>query len=101
MTQSDQVLKDILDEAVGILRKREEEKAQDANFNVFSILGMERREVETHSRFLYELLNPKGSHGCEHLFLSQFCETVLTQSGFGKGNKYVAQEVAFSESRAA
>lgn len=32
------------------------------NFNVFQILGMETKEVKTHSKFLAELLNPKGTH---------------------------------------
>ncbi|HEH9431069.1 TPA: PD-(D/E)XK nuclease family protein, partial [Aeromonas sobria] len=32
------------------------------NFNLFSILNIERDEVGTHSRFIYELLNPKGAH---------------------------------------
>ena len=31
-------------------------------FNIFSILKMETDEVKTHSAFLAELLNPKGSH---------------------------------------
>ena len=39
------------------------------NFNVFSILKMESKENETHSAFLGELLNPKGSHGFGSLFL--------------------------------
>ncbi|MGI5907458.1 MAG: PD-(D/E)XK nuclease family protein [Christensenellales bacterium] len=100
MVQSNKVSKDRLNEAVKILRERKEEveKAPGARFNVFSVLRMERREVETHSLFLYELLNPEGSHGCGDLFLQQFCEIVLPQSCFGKGDKYVAREVAFSES---
>ena len=33
------------------------------NFNIFKILKMETKEVKTHSAFLAELLNPKGSNG--------------------------------------
>ncbi|MGL6052212.1 MAG: PD-(D/E)XK nuclease family protein [Aeromonas salmonicida] len=43
----------------------EHEKASiqnGVNFNLFSILNIERDEVGTHSRFIYELLNPKGAH---------------------------------------
>jgi hypothetical protein len=98
MAQSNKVLKDILNKAVEILHEREAKKAPDAGFNVFSVLRIERREVETHSLFLYELLNPKGSHGCDDLFLDQFCKMVLTQSEFGEGAKRVAREVAFRES---
>lgn len=46
-------------------------------FNVFSILKMESAENKTHSAFLGELLNPKGSHGFGTLFLKLF----LTQIG--------------------
>ncbi len=47
------------------------------NFNIFSILDMERKEVETHSKFIYELLNPNGSHGQGELFLQLFLSSVL------------------------
>lgn len=36
---------------------------QGENFNLISLLGMERDEVRTHSRIVGDLLNPKGSHG--------------------------------------
>lgn len=46
------------------------------NFNIFRILKRETREVETHSAFIAELLNPKGSHGMKEklleLFITQF-----------------------------
>lgn len=47
-------------------------KATGLNFNLFSILGMETKEVKTHSAFIAELLNPKGSHGQSDLFLKLF-----------------------------
>jgi len=47
------------------------------NFNIFSILDMERKEVETHSKFIYELLDTKGSHGQGELFLQLFISGVL------------------------
>jgi hypothetical protein len=50
---------------------------QGENFNIFSILRMERKEVETHSRFIYELLNPKGKHGQKDIFLKSFAKNVL------------------------
>lgn len=42
------------------------------NFNLFSILQMESNEVATHSRFIAELLNPKGRHGQRDNFLKLF-----------------------------
>ncbi|ROI10774.1 hypothetical protein EGI11_02465 [Chryseobacterium sp. H3056] len=48
------------------------------DFNIFSIMSMESDEVFTHSAFLAELLNPKGSHGLEskplQLFIEQFLD---------------------------
>ena len=53
-------------------RLRAEKEAQGEFFNVFSVLGVERDEVRTHSAFLAELLNPKGSHGLKDAFLKLF-----------------------------
>ena len=44
------------------------------NFNIFSVLGIESKENKTHSAFLCELLNPKGSHMLGGIFLSNFLE---------------------------
>ena len=41
-------------------------------FNIFEILKAEHYEVTTHSAILAELLNPKGAHGCNDLFLKSF-----------------------------
>jgi hypothetical protein len=49
-------------------------EATGENFNIFSVLQMERNEVRTHSRFLAELLNPKGNHGQKDVFLKKFVE---------------------------
>tara|TARA_R110002033_G_scaffold66981_3_gene117968 strand:- start:15462 stop:16664 length:1203 start_codon:yes stop_codon:yes gene_type:complete len=46
------------------------------NFNVFSILKMESRENDTHSAFLGELLNPKGSHNFGNVFLQLFLNQI-------------------------
>ena len=42
------------------------------HFNIFKILGIARREVQTHSPILGELLNPNGCHGQKDLFLQLF-----------------------------
>src|SRR5688500_17218697 len=44
------------------------------NFNIFRILKVDSNEVRTHSAFLAELLNPKGSHGQKDVFLKLFIE---------------------------
>jgi hypothetical protein len=44
------------------------------NFNIFRILNLNTNEVRTHSAFIGELLNNKGSHGFGDLFLHLFIE---------------------------
>jgi len=46
-------------------------------FNVFAMLRPEDDEVNLHSRFLFELLNPQGAHGMGTAFLEKF----LAQAG--------------------
>ncbi|QIY83248.1 PD-(D/E)XK nuclease family protein [Chryseobacterium sp. NEB161] len=58
-----------INEAYKIVKKNTGE-----DFNIFKILGMERKEVKTHSKFLAELLNPKGSHLQGNIFLKLFAE---------------------------
>lgn len=60
-----------------ILKHQQEIKIlKGENFNVFSILKMESKENETHSAFLAELLNPKGSHLLNTRFLSLFLDEI-------------------------
>jgi hypothetical protein len=49
-------------------------KENAPNFNIFSILGLERYEERTHSTFLAYLLDPFSDHGQGHLFLRTFLE---------------------------
>lgn len=45
-------------------------------FNVFTLLRPPEDEVHLHSRFLYELLNPQGTHGMGARFLALFLDQV-------------------------
>ena len=71
----------LLEQAKIILDTREKTlKPAAENFNMFSILNMEANEVDTHSRMLFELLSPSGSHGKGNRFLREFFELVLHKS---------------------
>lgn len=66
-------LKNLLSQVSQVLIKYEEIAAVTGeNFNVFKILKLTTNEVRTHSAFLAELLNPKGSHGMRNSFLKLF-----------------------------
>lgn len=59
---------------ISVIRNKYDEiaKATGENFNIFSVLHLESDEVRLHSRLLGELLNPKGSHNQNELFLKLF-----------------------------
>ncbi|WP_066224980.1 PD-(D/E)XK nuclease family protein [Formosa haliotis] len=48
-------------------------------FNVFEVINVTTDEVRLHSRFLAELLNPKGTHGQGDLFLKHFVDQFKIQ----------------------
>ncbi|SHE30913.1 PD-(D/E)XK nuclease superfamily protein [Bacteroides luti] len=56
--------------------KKKIEKLKGETFNVFSILKMERMENNTHSAFIKELLDPKGTHLKDGIFLKLFLECI-------------------------
>lgn len=73
-----QSVRELLERTNGILdiRRRTPPKPGE-RFNVFSIMNMETKEVDTHCRLLYELLSPNGSHGMGGCFLEAFFDLVL------------------------
>ncbi len=65
----------------GVLEKARELRRRGADCNVFQLLRMEGSEDDLHSRFIAELLNPRGSHGQGDSFLRFFLETVGKTDG--------------------
>lgn len=49
-----------------------------SDYNVFNVLGINAKEVIM-CRFLADLLNPEGQHGCGILFLKSFMQNVLKE----------------------
>ena len=54
--------------------------AKGEHFNLFSVLDIETKENKTHSAFLAELLNPKGSHKKGAIFLNHFLTEISHQN---------------------
>jgi hypothetical protein len=74
---SDFITQNLLTEVYSIRNKYEEiAKLTGENFNVFDILNRTAHE-NSHSAFIAELLNPKGSHGCSHAFLNLFIDRFI------------------------
>ena len=57
---------------------QEERNRKGENYNLFSILNIERYELK-HSALIANLLDPKGSHGCGDAFLRAFFEIALKE----------------------
>jgi hypothetical protein len=86
-------MKNSINQLKVIYEKHEElQKQTGEKFNIFSILNMERLEVRTHSAFLYEFLNPKGSHYQGTEYLKLFIEIVLDIEDFSFENIIVDRE---------
>lgn len=61
------------------LNELKNQQKPSENFNIFSTLGVEILETR-HSKFLAELLNPNGTHGCKDLFLKEFLSIELIKN---------------------
>lgn len=48
-------------------------------YNIFDVLNIRHRETKTHTPFLVNLLNPKGSHGQGLLFFNLFIKSVCPE----------------------
>lgn len=59
----------------------DKENKNGGSFNIFSILDKKNKEL-SHESFIYELINPKGSHKQGNLFLKIFLSEVLHLSDF-------------------
>ena len=75
MSERNQELQILLDRA-GVIKERYQQVNMDNEFNIFSILRKEHDEVGLHSRFICELLNPKGVHYQEDKFLKMFLDHI-------------------------
>ncbi len=84
-------IKQLLQSTGSIIEKHEEiARLKGENFNVFRLLELEYKEEELHSRFIAELLDPKGSHDQGTVFLKMFLEKVvdtLPSENFPGGRK--------------
>ncbi len=66
-------------------------KLDTNNFNIFSLLKKESDEVYLHSMFIFELLNPEGSHQQGNKFLKIFVEK-LGFNDFYLSNIFIEKE---------
>lgn len=65
---------------------REHNKQTASQFNIFHVLGVERKEVII-SAFIANLLDPEGSHGQGSLFLKEFYKLLKARRGKNPSSK--------------
>jgi hypothetical protein len=98
MTVSTEKVKQVLNSTKTLIaHKREKEVLLGEKFNIFTILKMERKENETHSAFISELLNPKGTHFKGSTFLRLFLsilenDTIDLDSAKVKTEHYIGKK---------
>ncbi|MBV0931732.1 PDDEXK-like family protein [Marinobacterium weihaiense] len=78
---------------------RTEANRQGEQFNIFAILGVQRDEARTHSRFLAELLDPNGRHGMGSCFLQVFKNDLLQLNTPVSSPVRVTRELSTEERR--
>lgn len=79
-------VQDLLQQVSKKIKAHEEEKnTLKESFNFFYILGISTKE-NYHSKFITELLNPKGLHGCGNIFLKAFVQTITILNGISTEN---------------
>ena len=61
--------------------QQEERNRKGENYNLFSILSIERYELK-HSALIANLLDPEGSHGCGDAFLRAFFKIALKGTAY-------------------
>ncbi len=83
----------LLTNAIRIINVNEEKMSKiGGTFNIFSILDVERREVSGHSAFIFELINPDGSHCQKDAYLRLFVEKALGINDFDYSTVSVYKE---------
>lgn len=80
-------------EKIKIINFKYDTLKADNQFNVFKILRKHDDEVNLHSKFLSELLNPNGTHGCSDLFLNLFLKVLGNNSNSFSKNTKVYSEI--------
>ncbi|AUC81799.1 PD-(D/E)XK nuclease family protein [Lacinutrix sp. Bg11-31] len=90
-------MKNLIKKVAEISNKYEQLNKISGNaFNVFDVINVTTNEVRLHSKFVAELLNPKGSHGQNdvflQLFVNQFNIQIDTASVTVEVEKYIGKK---------
>jgi hypothetical protein len=84
-------ISEVLNQTIRILESHIVEKEQKKEiFNIFSVLELTTDEVNLHSKFIGELLNPKGTHLMGDIFLKRFISVISDKVAIDKFNTQTA-----------
>jgi hypothetical protein len=91
-------IENLLEQVLVVVKKYDDRAAKTGeNFNIFSVLKLDSDEVRLHSRLLGELLNPKGSHGKNELFLKLFISTLQLEKDYADEESLKTAKVLIEE----
>ena len=70
----------------------EKKKQGIHDYCLINALLKKNDEVNLHSNFIYSMINPKGSHYCENIFLKLFLESINEDGFINLNNAKVYKE---------
>ena len=89
-----------IEELLNAIKKSGNSEGLDTKceYNLFSVLGVEQKEVIM-CRFLADLLNPKGKHQCNRLFLDEFLQMFFPERDISACDLKVEKEFSLPTGR--
>ncbi|MDD2233766.1 MAG: PD-(D/E)XK nuclease family protein [Desulfitobacteriaceae bacterium] len=82
-----------------IIQYNAQKERTGADYNIFSVLDVERKEVGTHSRILFSLMSPNGTHRQKDKYLKLFLREIDVPLPLRKRPWQVEREWVFSHGR--
>lgn len=87
-------VKHLLEQTAMIDKKHKDiARIRGADYNIFDVLRIHKKEVTLHSRMIKDLLNPKGKHAQGNIFLGLFLEMLKSKIVFSKSEQLNENEI--------
>lgn len=89
---NEQTIHNLLNQCLAVKKEYDKiAKITGENYNIFKLLKLTTNEVKTHSAFIGDLLDPKGSHGLGNVFLKEFCTIIEIEFDESENADYVLE----------
>lgn len=82
-----------------VMQYNAQKERTGADYNIFSVLDVERKEVGTHSRILFSLMSPNGAHRQKDKYLKLFLKEIDIPFPLREQSWQLEREWVFSHGR--